>query len=668
MRNNLFELKFNEQTGCITEITNPTDPYKMNWCSDLSEWGRINLKNRISSDYHDRLHQDPKLISFSENGIESTAVYETERYLITVFRFFNSKGNFTERITVKNITDTVICINRDNFSIAVPFKDEYTYADECMTNRCNTHIWCGLNVSWVNALKMGASDINLGLYLTKGSLQSYSQYACDTNIRGYFELEPETVLLNEGDEYEMEWELFWHSGKKDFVSKISGFSNYIGFESEHYAVFVGEPIEFKVLTYNNAEPKVYCGEEEIPVRKTEKGFLVKYYPSVHGEYKFFVKCGKVTTFAEFLVKIPFMELVEKRINYIVDRQQCLDASSPLYGAYLIYDNVINAPFFDFFNTDHNACRERMNMPLAIIKYLQGHDNAKIKRSIELYMDFLYREFYEETTGEVFNNIGKRRDMLRLYNAPGVMLIFTEMYYYTKENKYLDNILMLAKKYYSIGGEKCYSNAVAIKKTYNAFVMAGRLEDAKLIKDFFKMHTDNMISNGVSYPAHEVNYEQTIVTPTVNCISQFGAMAENKELYIKHAKMHLECLDRFSGNQPSFHLNEIAVRFWDDKWFGKSKMFGDTLPQHLSCLTARAFISYAELTGELEYIKRAENCIRNCTCLIMDNGTGSASYVYPNYANERKGAHYDEWANDQDLVIYDALDMQYSYPKTFGVNN
>ena len=60
-----------------------------------------------------------------------------------------------------------------------------------------------------------------------------------------------------------------------------------------------------------------------------------------------------------------------------------------------------------------------------------------------------------------------------------------------------------------------------------------------------------------------------------------------------------------------------------------------------------------------------NCIRNCMCLISDNGIGSASYVYPNRVNDKNGEFYDEWANDQDLVIYDSLDMQLNYPKTFG---
>ena len=666
MKNKLFDITFDTETGCITSIVNPEDSFQMNWCSDLTQWGKINTFNRIESEYHDRLCRELKLVDFSEDADRSYAVYQNYKYAVTVAREFKSNGNFVEKYTIKNITDTVICINRDNLGIAVPFNDKYTFADDCMTNRCNTHIWCGYHFSWINALRMGKSDINLGLVLTQGSLVNYSQYGCESNVRGYFELEPETVLLNPNEEYDICWELFWHTGKKDFFEKLSAFENYIKIDAEHFTVFEGENIEFKISTFGNKMITVLCKSDEIPVRKEDDGFTVTYTPQKNGEVRFLVKCGDVTTYAEFLVKIPFRDLVEKRVNFIVDHQQCLDRKSPLYGAYLVYDNKIHVPYFDFYNSDHNACRERMNMPLALLKYLQHNDNPKIRKSINLYMDFLYREFFEESTGEVFNNIGKRRDMLRLYNAPGVMLIFTEMYFYTKDEKYLDNILMLAKKYYSIGGEKCYSNAVFIKKTYKAFVDAKRLDDAQLIKEFFKMHTDNMIRNGTSYPPHEVSYEQTIVTPTVNCISQYGTLCDDKEQYISHAAMHAECLDRFMGNQPSFHLNEISIRFWDNFWFGKSKKFGDTFPQHLSCLSARAFVAYAELTGNNDYIARAENCIRNCMCLIDDEGTGSASYVYPNHVNKKSGEFYDEWANDQDLVVYDAISMNEVYEKTFNV--
>lgn len=660
MKNGLFEIKIDENTGFITEIRNRNDPHGMNWCSGLSQWGRINVSNRIKSEYHDRLAEDLRVEEVAVSPTASRSVYANNRYRITVERQFRENGNLQETYTVQNITDTVLCLNRDNFSIAFPLNDTYTYADDCMVNRCNTHIWCGWSCAWINALKMGDSPINLGLYFTEGSIVSYSQYGCETNVRGWFELEPETVLLKKGASYVLSWELFWHEGKADFLKKLSGFAGYIGIEAEHYTVFEGENIAFRVSVNGGEAPVVSCDGEEIPCVRKPDGYYVSHTPARLGEHLFRIRCGGKETCAQFLAKPSLSGLIEKRIHYIVNRQQCLDRESPLYGAYLVFDNKLEAPFFDYFNTDHNACRERMNMPLAIIRYLQQNRDDKVRQSLELYMDFLYREFFEEKTGEVFNNIGKSRDALRLYNAPGVMLIFTEMYRLTGNERYLDSILMLARKYYSIGGEKCYSNAVSIKLTVQAFRDAGRKADADTMQEFFRRHTDNMLSNGLSYPIHEVNYEQTIVTPTVSYISQFGQLVQDRARYLAHAKMHMECLDRFMGNQPSFHLNEISIRYWDAFWFGKGKRFGDTLPQHLSCLSARSFISYGELTGDREYLRRAEECIRNCFCLISDNGQGSAAYVYPNYVNGYPGEYYDGWANDQDLVIYDALMMRAAY--------
>ena len=170
----------------------------------------------------------------------------------------------------------------------------------------------------------------------------------------------------------------------------------------------------------------------------------------------------------------------------------------------------------------------------------------------------------------------------------------------------------------------------------------------------RRNVDNIINNGTSYPKHEVNYEQTIVTPAVTHVSEMGLLCEDKEHYINEAKKHMECLTRFSGHQPSFHLNEIAIRYWDDFWFGKNRIMGDTLPHHLSCLTARSYIAYSRLSHETEWLDNAEECIRNCMCLIGDDGRGSAACVYPYKLNGIRGEFFDPWSNDQDLVLYDAL--------------
>ena len=121
-----------------------------------------------------------------------------------------------------------------------------------------------------------------------------------------------------------------------------------------------------------------------------------------------------------------------------------------------------------------------------------------------------------------------------------------------------------------------------------------------------------------------------------------------------AKKHIEILERFNGSQPSFHLKEIPIRYWDDYWFGKFRLMGDTFPHYWSCLTAHSYNCYYKISGEEKYAKAAEECMRNCLCLFSDDGRGSAAYIFPYRINDTCGKVYDEWANDQDFALYFAL--------------
>lgn len=132
------------------------------------------------------------------------------------------------------------------------------------------------------------------------------------------------------------------------------------------------------------------------------------------------------TYADFMVVKSLETIVENRVNFIVDKQQYINPDSALHGAYLIYDNKQNYTIFENGIPDHNASRERVGMALLIIKYLRTHTDLKIRRSLDLYIDFLKREFYEEETGEVFDTVRKNRDLIRLYNAPWIMMLFAEM--------------------------------------------------------------------------------------------------------------------------------------------------------------------------------------------------------------------------------------------------
>ena len=73
--------------------------------------------------------------------------------------------------------------------------------------------------TYINALRMGVSDSNLGLVVNKGSFGNYSTISCGDNVRGRFILNLSPVELIQGEQYVIEWTIFAHKGKEDFVKK-----------------------------------------------------------------------------------------------------------------------------------------------------------------------------------------------------------------------------------------------------------------------------------------------------------------------------------------------------------------------------------------------------------------------------------------------------------------
>ncbi len=654
MKNKYFEIKFNSENGSVASIKNLNDEHSMNWCTEDGGWGLVNFNDtfKIEPLYtREKSVSVMPLVKFYETEDSCTVVFENDVFRVTAERFFTDNGCYNERYVVKNLRETDYFLEHGTLGIRLPFNDIYTYADDCMVNRCNTHLWCGGNTTYINALKMGESDINLGLVLTRGAIKSYSVEGTKTNHRGVFILNPEHFELLGGEEYVLEWQLFWHKGKEDFLDKAYGYENFLNIEAPQFTVFKNEKIEFTVKTKRKLDDiKIYCDGEEVPYKIGENGCRVSFIPKRVGEHRFDINIDEISTYTEFFVAEELETLLYKRINFIVDKQQYNREDSPLNGAFLIYDNKEKELVFDSMFRDHNACRERTGMALLMAKYLQTHDNAKIRKALDKYIDFVLREVFDAETGEIFDGVRKNVKFKRLYNAPWVTTLFTEMYLLTKNETYLKYVVKILEHYYSIGGERFYPNGLSMRKTINAFSESGLKKETEMVKKWYITHVDNIVTNGLSYPKHEVNYEQTIVSPAATFVSEIAFVTDD-EKYKNEALKHIEILERFSGHQPSFHLNEIPIRFWDDRWFGKERLFGDTFPHYWSCLTARAYTAYYNCSGDEKYKIAAEKCARNCLCLFNDKGEGSCAYVFPFKSGNIKGAFYDEWANDQDFALY-----------------
>ena len=661
MKNKLFNVCVSEQDGTITSITCEKDDHAMNWCSGIIGWGSVRLLD-------DNQSIDPQtwvqsiggmkwipLAATSANDSGSCSVYENGDIRVTVVRTFDEDGYLDERYTLKNLREADLFLEQGDFGIALPFNDIYTCADDCMGNRCNTHVWCAGNTTYVNAVKMGVSDINLGLVLTEGAVASYSLCHADTyNRRGVFVFDCEHLELLPGEEYVWNWKLFWYKDSTEFHKILSKYRNVIEIKAEKYTVFPGEPI--RCCINMNFEPKellISFNDVVLTPVKKDDGYYIEYIPDTpeqFGDNRLTVQADGIHTHAEFYVSETPDELIRKRLYFIAGKQQYKKKNSALHGAYLVYDNRKKYSIFNSVTRDHNACRERMGMALLMCRYLQEHEDRYLRASLDDFVAFLEREFYDTETGEVFDGIGKNRKYIRLYNAPWVVTFLTEMYHLTGDKKYLTYCLKSLKVYYEGGGTRFYPNGFSMLLTYNAFIDADMEAEREIVAEYFRKHVDNIVKNGLSYPKHEVNYEQTIVTPAVTFLSEF-ALISGDEFYAREAEKHIKALERFNGHQPSCHLNETPIRYWDDFWFGSGRLQGDTFPHYWSCLTARAYMDYYNVSGDTVYKAAAEESIRNCFCLFTEDGEGSCAYVYPYRVNDRKGEFYDDWANDQDFALY-----------------
>lgn len=161
-----------------------------------------------------------------------------------------------------------------------------------------------------------------------------------------------------------------------------------------------------------------------------------------------------------------------------------------------------------------------------------------------------------------------------------------------------------------------------------------------------------MKNGLNYPKSEVNYEQSIVGPSIILPKEMYLLTQ-ESCYLEAVKEYMPVLEAFEGEQPSYHYNHIAIRHWDGYWFGKKEFWGDTFPHYWSTLSGYAYYLYALATGDVSYKEKAGHVVRNSLCLFFEDGKASCAYLSPDKVNGVSARFYDSYANDQDwaLVYY-----------------
>ncbi len=136
MKNNIFNIRFNSNSGGISSIVLNADKDEMNWIEENKMWGLVrNISfDGIWGNYRERA-KTMELVSFEESDACAVSKYSNGRLSAIVERFFTNSGNLCERYTLKNISGCDLFLEQDDCGITVPFTDKYAYSEDCMKYR-----------------------------------------------------------------------------------------------------------------------------------------------------------------------------------------------------------------------------------------------------------------------------------------------------------------------------------------------------------------------------------------------------------------------------------------------------------------------------------------------------------------------------------------------------
>lgn len=557
------------------------------------------------------------------------------------------------KITISNPGRKPYFTDKTSISIAFPLVDKYEGSKICMEQRCHTHIFCGGEISYICALRMGAQAPHLGMVLTKGSLSGYSierNLVSQSNDRGCFLLHPSPMEIKAGESVTLEWMIFPHEGKEDFFRKLSQYCpHFVTVRADRYVLFPGEKNVLRVC------PAFAAGQVTVDGRKLPEvngEYRLEYTAQEIGEKVFEIQADGVRTWCRTYVQEEPGELAKKRCMFLAEHQQYHVGTRELEGAFLAYDNEEEMCIYRPEN-DYNGGRERIGMGVLLTRYLSGRsgkENPLLRDSLAEYREYVLRELVDSDTGKVYNDMGRDDSYHRLYNAPWAATFFTEQYRLRRDERELLYAYRIVKRFYEEGGKDFYPIDLPILLLDRELACAGMEAEREELRLLYREHADRICERDTCYPASEVNYEQSIVAPAADILLSVYALTK-EERYLTVAERQIQILELFNGIQPDYHLYEVAIRHWDGYWFGKRRYFGDTFPHYWSALTGNVFELYGRLTGNSRYLERAENARRAVLPMIFADGRASCAYIYPFKINGREGEFYDPYANDQDWGLY-----------------
>ena len=658
------EMRINPSTGAISELTLKGDNRSMNWVvktdgtqypwvKDNYGWGLGYFTVVKGRETVKREWRVP--VEISPDGMK--VLYREGDIRILIKREIK-QGDLVEEYSFTNEGEEPVSLY--DVAIYTPFNDNYPDAQQCINSRAHMHIWKGGSAAYVNAIRMGAFTAYLGLVVTDGAIRNYEIWErgrkkANSQTRGIIALDLPDLLLKPGESYSLEWHVFAHNGNDDFRHKLLEKGSVL-VSCNKYVFEKGEKARVEC---RSLEPLEACTAKmngvPVPVKQEGNLCFVEVPMEQAGEVRFdFYYNGNKQTHADCLVISNTADLIRKRVDFIRTRQQMNNPSDLRDGAYMVYDNEGDSIYLnDTPNcnpVDRDEGAERLGMGVLLAKQYLLTKDPELKQSLLRYANFVRRKL--QTDNYVTYSSVDQKNRNRGYNYMWVAELYFQMYKVTGDKQFVTDGYKTLKSMFQQFGYGFYAIGIPVRLGLQSLKEAGMKKEYTDLRNDFIKTGDVFVKNGLNYPAHEVNYEQSIVAPAIQFLAQLY-LETGSQKYLDEVKRQMPVLEAFNGFQPSYHLNEVAIRHWDGHWFGKCELFGDTFPHYWSTITGAVYYYYALCTGDSSYQKRAENVVRNNLCLFFEDGKASCAYMYPYKIDGVKAEFYDPYANDQDwaLVYY-----------------
>lgn len=516
------------------------------------------------------------------------------------------------------------------------------------------HVWCGGEVAWLYACRTHGKGPVLCLNLLKGSVGSYS-LRCDAtaaatgaHTRGVPVLHATRRTLAPGERMELAFRLETTSKRPD--RDLFDFPDAAAVQAWPRSVWTGETVNVQVRTAQGVTNR------EVTLDKP-------------GEQVIPVEAGKRQTFVRVNALRPLREILATRANYIVAHQQRNRPGDPTDGAYVIYDRATGEQVCAPGECDHNAARERLGMGCVVAQAARLTGDASLRASLERHRAFVLREIFDAETGEVFNGVGRSNRNERRYNYPWMAAYWIEWYKLSGEGVCLDYAVRIVDRYYlKLNGAAQESHGTFLPELANLLEYAGKTAEAARMREHLVSQAENILSRAGRSVSGEVALTGAMPAMRIVFLAQAYLQTGARKYWDAACADHPQ-LEAYLARQPDYRTGVQNPRWWDGFWFGKSRLYGDTMPQWCGAAVGEAYHWMARAGGgDGAWLSARENLMGQLCAFFPDGSASAAGYAFATATFTRgcgayepfmtpgtyAGGYWDDWANDQDWSLYYAV--------------